>query len=1047
MNKILSFLENAKFTNYKTFSGLQEGEKSLIASMKSNFIYVCPNFVLASRLKRAFESLGKRVEIISSGRENVQENDKNLYSFISAVFKLRNKKIDGIIILPSGVTTKFDKSIFDNVFSLKLEQEISFDTIQTYLVSKGYERVDIVSLEGEYAIRGDILDIFSIGEEKPFRIEFFDDIIEKISIFDLFSMKSETFLENISISPAILKVGEDDITSICDDVIIDETKKIESEIQLLKRSQKELSFYDEKMFISFEEVVEKASLIFDNFGEFDYDNLTIGHTSYVVDFIKLLNDIKMYKNSDHAVCLFGDERSAKRLADFLSENYVNFYYLDKVEEIERGNIYICKKQFPYSFSFLNEGFIGIGADDLFKNNQSEFSKTKHNVFYLPKINDYVVHSFHGIGKCVDIVRMKLSDYEKDYFIIEYKNGGLLYLPSEQANLLSAYLGGDKEPKLNNLGSPEFTKLKQRVKEGLKELAFNLAEVYKERQNSKGYIYEKDEVLDQAFDEKFPFQVTVDQAKAIKDIEEDMHGTKIMDRLICGDVGFGKTEVAFRACFTAAYNGKQVAFLCPTTILSEQHFRNCKERMKDFMVKVEVINRFKTQRQIDDILRRLKDGKIDILIGTHRLLSSQVQFKDLGLLVLDEEQRFGVSDKEKIKNIKRNIDVLTLSATPIPRTLHMSLSGIRDISIIATPPKERLPIQTYVCEYQDQLLKDVVNREISRGGKVFIIYNRVSTIYEFSGFVSGLVPNATVGVAHGQMAERELEKVITDLYDGKFNVLISTTLIENGIDLPSANTLFVIDCDQLGLSQLYQIRGRIGRGDKLAYAYLTYTKDKILTDDAYKRLDAIKEFRELGSGFKIAMRDLEIRGAGNILGKEQHGHLEKVGYDMYVKLLDESIQELQGKKVKEQREIKIDIPLDAYISEDYITSSEERIVFYSKISEIDSFESLKDVLLSLSDAFGVVPLEVENLCKIAFLKNIASEFGVKRIKTGLNEINVYLYKCEEIINKSLSVLLSKYKARLSFEEVPVIKMELGENNRKKIDLLINLFNEARMNEEK
>ena len=569
----------------------------------------------------------------------------------------------------------------------------------------------------------------------------------------------------------------------------------------------------------------------------------------------------------------------------------------------------------------------------------------------------------------------------------------------------------------------------------------LAKIYKERQKKKGFKFARDEQLEKQFADSCPFELTTDQAQAVCDIDNDMESEKIMERLICGDVGFGKTEVAFRAIFKAAYNGKQVAFLCPTTILSEQHFRSTKARFQNFGLRIEVLNRFKSAKETENIYKRLQEGKIDILIGTHKILNEKLKFKDLGLLVLDEEQRFGVKDKEKIKKIKTDIDVLTLSATPIPRTLHMSLSGIRDISVIATPPRDRLPIQTYVSSYSDDLLKDVVARELARGGKSLILFNRVADIMEFRSHVDALLPQAKIGVAHGQMEEKELARVINDLYDDKFNVLISTTLIENGIDLPTLNTLFVVDCDMLGLGQLYQIRGRIGRSDKLAYAYLTYDGSKVLTVEAYKRLDAIKEFRELGSGFKIAMRDLEIRGAGNILGKEQHGHMQKVGYDMYVRLLEEVTHEVAGEKSNTQKEIKMELVLDAYISEKYINSQEERIVYYSRISNISNKNELEQTENSLKDQYGDLPREVDNLCRIAYLKNLAGYFNVRKIVINSTECEVYLYKCEEIIDRRLSNISGFFDTRLKFEETPILKVNLTGKVIDKVKKLTEMFEMA------
>ncbi|MDE6583729.1 MAG: transcription-repair coupling factor, partial [Clostridia bacterium] len=818
-------------------------------------------------------------------------------------------------------------------------------------------------------------------------------------------------------------------------IIVDEPLKIENECKILSRAREELSWNRQNLFINFEDVNLENYTVFSNTDDSEFENKTVGQKSYLTDFLSLKDDIQLYSKGGINVFLFAG-KFFEILKEFLMTNNIAFREFEG-EIIDKVRVYVCKDYFPFSFSFLPYGIVGIGTDDMYKSTSQDYGRGKQNFSYLPKIGDYVVHSFYGIGRCKDIVRMKLSHFEKDYFVLEYRNGALLYLPTEQANLLSSYVGGDA-PRLNALGSSEWTKLKQKVKEDLKEVAITLAKIYKERQEKKGFVFVRDEELETQFANAFVFEPTPDQAQAIEEISKDMESEKIMDRLVCGDVGFGKTEVAFRAIFKSVYNGKQVAFLCPTTILSEQHYRSAVQRFAGFGLRIEVLNRFKTEKQTKEIYQRLQEGKIDILIGTHKILNENLKFQDLGLLVLDEEQRFGVKDKEKIKRLKTDIDVLTLSATPIPRTLHMSLSGIRDISVIATPPRDRLPIQTYVSPYSDQLLQDVISRELSRNGKALILFNRVAQIYEFRNHVASLLPNASIGVAHGQMEEAELAKVINELYDGKFNVLISTTLIENGIDLPTLNTLFVVDCDSLGLSQLYQIRGRIGRADKLAYAYLTYDGGRVLTEDAYKRLEAIKEFRELGSGFKIAIRDLEIRGAGNILGKEQHGHMQKVGYDMYVKLLEEVTKENSGQKSGNEKEIKLELMLDAYISEDYVSSQSERIIFYNRISRISTQKEYDQVVGQFEESCGAVPAEVENLCKIAFLKNLAGNFNVKKIKVNNAECLIYFYKSEEIIDKRLSNVGKFYDTCLKFEELPILKVNAKGKVRDKVDLLIEMF---------
>ncbi|MBR1890778.1 MAG: transcription-repair coupling factor [Clostridia bacterium] len=1038
MKDFLKLIEKKNKPNAKTLGGFFVGEKVLFCALQERFVYLCSDFVSASKLKKGLSDCDKKVQIISCGRENEDENDQNLQSFAENVASFLSDEIDGLIFLPSSIETTFDKSFLSEKLCLNQGQVLEIETLAEKLTRFGYERVDYVSCVGQFAVRGDVVDVFANGQEYPYRIEYFDDEIEKIISFDFATMDTQRSLDNIVFHPICLKIGKDNVLSLCENTIVDEPSKIANECNILAQSREKLSWTRDDLFCSFSSFDLSNCTIFSNTNKNDFENKTIGAKNYVTDFMSLKNDLQMYAKSGINTFLFAGDYF-EILQEFLITNHISFNVFDGTLS-DKIKVYLCRDYFSYSFSFLQDDIVGIGTDDMYKSQRVDYRKGKQNFSYLPKVGDYVVHAFYGIGRCKDIVRLKLSLFEKDYFVLEYKNGALLYLPSEQANLLSAYVGGEN-PKINTLGSSEWVKIKQKVKDDLKEIAISLAKIYKEREESNGYRYVRDDELERQFADAFEFELTPDQAQAVIDVDADMESTKIMDRLVCGDVGFGKTEVAFRAIFKAVYNGKQVAFLCPTTILSEQHYRSAKERMAKFGVRIEVLNRFRTEKETENIYKKLEKGEIDLLIGTHKILNSNIRFKDLGLLVLDEEQRFGVKDKEKIKQMKSDIDVLTLSATPIPRTLHMSLSGIRDISVIATPPRERLPIQTYVSAYNDQLLQDVISRELSRNGKALVLFNRVADIYQFRAHVADLLPNAKIGVAHGQMMEKELARVINDLYDDKFNVFISTTLIENGIDLPALNTLFVVDCDMLGLSQLYQIRGRIGRSDKLAYAYLTYDGGKILTEDAYKRLDAIKEFRELGSGFKIAVRDLEIRGAGNILGKEQHGHMQKVGYDMYVKLLEEVTKELAGHKTAPKNEIKMELTLDAYISEDYISSQEERIVFYNKISQIASKKDFDETVEQLVESNGELPTEVENLCKIAYLKNMASEFNVNKIKVNGNECSVYFYKSEEIIDERLSSVVRFYDTVLKFEDLPVLKVKAEGKIIDKVDFLIEIFSNA------
>lgn len=1037
MNKFVELFKS-KLPEAKHFGGFFVGEKVLYVASLEKTVCLCGDFVTASKLKKGLSDFGKKAQIVSCGREIEDESDVNLFAFSTAICEFLSKKVDVLIFLPSSLSTKFDLNFLKQKFSICVDQEIPIEQLSEKLTQFGYERVEYVSTAGQFAVRGDVVDVFVLGKDYPTRLEYFDDTIEKIKEFDFATMKTENVLSEVELFPLILPFGENSVFDLCENIVVDEPTKIENECKILAKSRQELSWNVEGRFLDFEDVDLTNCVVFSNTAESQFENKTIGQKNYVTDFLSLKNDLEMYAHSKIDVFLFAGS-FCDILKEFLTTHKIS--YCDFDEGMKDGvHVYVCKEYFSFSFSFLQWDIVGIGTDDMYKSQRVSYRGNKQTFSYLPKVGDFVVHSFYGIGRCKDIVRMKLSHFEKDYFVLEYKNGALLYLPSEQADLVSAYVGADN-PKINSLGSNEWARVKNKVREDLKEIAISLAKIYKERREAKGFRYSRDEQLERQFADAFMFELTSDQAQAICDVDQDMENGRIMDRLICGDVGFGKTEVAFRAIFKAVYNGKQVAFLCPTTILSEQHFRSCKQRMEGFGLRIEVLNRFKTAKQTEEIYKKVADGKIDILIGTHKILNENLRFKDLGLLVLDEEQRFGVKDKEKIKKIKTDVDVLTLSATPIPRTLHMSLSGIRDISVIATPPRDRLPIQTYVSPYSDELLQDVVSRELSRGGKALVLFNKVAEIYQFRSHVANLLPNAKIGVAHGQMMENELSRVIADLYDDKFNLFISTTLIENGVDLPTLNTLFVVDCDKLGLSQLYQIRGRIGRSDKLAYAYLTFDNGKILTEDAYKRLEAIKEFRELGSGFKIAVRDLEIRGAGNILGKEQHGHMQKVGYDMYVKLLEEVTKELSGQKSSLQKEIKMELTLDAYISEEYIPIQQERIVFYDKISKISSAQEYRQVTEELTDANGMMPPAVENLCKIAYLKNLAGNFNVKKVKINNSDFEVHFYKTEEIIPQKLSNVLKFYDTRLKFEDCPILKVNYFGKIIDKVELLIEIFSNA------
>ena len=639
---------------------------------------------------------------------------------------------------------------------------------------------------------------------------------------------------------------------------------------------------------------------------------------------------------------------------------------------------------------------------------------KINVFTDLKVGDFVVHQTHGIGLYTGIESLVVEKVKKEYLKIEYRDGGFLYIPTTQIDLIQKYIGVEgKTPKVNKLGGSEWTKAKKKVKESLKELAIELIRLEAERNAKKGFEYSSDTVWQKQFEEMFEWDETNDQLRCTEEIKKDMESPQIMDRLLCGDVGYGKTEVALRAVFKAAMDGKQSAFLVPTTVLASQHFETFKKRFGSFPVTVDMLSRFRTDSEARKIIKELKTGRIDVVIGTHKLFNKEIKFKDLGLLVIDEEQRFGVGHKEKIKSLYPQVDILTLSATPIPRTLHMSLTGIRDISTIEEPPEQRYPVQTYVLEYRADVIEDAVIRELARDGQVFYLFNRVKGIQARASKLQEMFPQAKVGYAHGQLSERQLERIILSFINKEFDILVCTTIIESGIDMPNVNTIIVEDADRLGLAQLYQLRGRVGRSNRLAYAYLTYRKDKVLNEVAEKRLKAIREFTEFGSGFKIAMRDLQIRGAGNLLGPQQHGHMEAVGYDTYVKLLEETIKELKGLKVREENEVFIEFMLDAYLDSNYIQDEQSRLDMYKTIAAIETEDEAMDVCDELIDRYGEIPKETSNLIEIALVKSLAGSCGFNMVRQKDDTIMLFISDQTALPFPLLSELIQGNKGRLMF----------------------------------
>ncbi len=759
----------------------------------------------------------------------------------------------------------------------------------------------------------------------------------------------------------------------------------------------------------------------------------------------MMNDLAEWRKNGYSTVIFAGTRSrGEKLADALRRQGLEAYLKAEADvsgsraaggsgvaegsgvvgssgvAAETGSITIVPGSLARGFEYPEIKLVMLSETGIFMTGRKRTRRKDKaagksmDLFTELSPGDYVVHRVHGIGLYTGIEQLTVEGNKRDYLKIRYKDGDNLYIPGTQLELMQKYIGAEgKAPKLSKLGGADWNRTKSKVSESLKKLAFGLVELYAKRQAVKGYAFSPDTVWQKQFEDLFPYEETEDQLKSIEEIKADMEAAKPVDRLLCGDVGYGKTEVAIRAAFKAVMDGKQVAYLVPTTVLAQQHYNTFKERMKDFPVTVEMLSRFRTPTQQKKIVKDVKNGMIDILIGTHRILQKDIQFKDLGLLVVDEEHRFGVTHKEKMKNLRPDVDVLTLTATPIPRTLHMSLIGARDISVIEQPPEERYPVQTFVMEYNDDVVRDAINRELARGGQVFYLSNRVRTIDLKAAKVAQLCPDAKIGVAHGQMGERELEDVMMGFIKGDFDVLVCTSIIESGLDMPNANTIIVENADYLGLAQLYQIRGRVGRSNRLAYAYITYKRDKVLPEAAEKRLQAIKEFTEFGSGFKIAMRDLEIRGAGNILGPEQHGHIATVGYDMYCRLLEKAVRELKGEpEVPAETEITIDLDVSAYLDEGYISNEGLKIEMYKKIAAIEDEEDVLDIRDELTDRYGDIPKAANNLIEIAYIKAVAKELGIISVAQKNETITFGLQAVTPAMIKSISELsATKYKRRI------------------------------------
>ncbi|MCD8118759.1 MAG: transcription-repair coupling factor [Lachnospiraceae bacterium] len=749
-------------------------------------------------------------------------------------------------------------------------------------------------------------------------------------------------------------------------------------------------------------------------------------SSYNSQFDAMAEDVNRYRNRGYAVILLSASRTrAERLARNLNDFDVPAFYSDSLDRVVRPReVMTAYGYVGRGFEYPEIKFLVIAETDIFPAERAKKRKKKKDFqgnvqdFSELSVGDYVIHEDHGVGIYQGIEKVEVDGVIEDYLKIAYSENGVLYVKTTGLDRIQKFAGSDTERaniKLNRLGGAEWRRTKARVRGAVKDIAEELVALYAARQKEQGFEFSPDTVWQREFEEMFPFEETEDQLKAIDAMKRDMQSTKLMDRLICGDVGFGKTEVAIRGAFKAVQDGKQVAMLVPTTILAQQHFNNFVQRFRDFPVRVEMLNRFRTPAQQKKTIEGLKSGYVDIVIGTHRLLSKDIAFKDLGLLIVDEEQRFGVTHKEKIKQMRKNIDVLTLTATPIPRTLHMSLIGIRDLSILEDPPMDRLPIQTYVCEYNDEMVREAIRRELARGGQVYYVYNRVAYLDRVASQIASLVPEAKVVYAHGRMEGHQLEKIMYDFVAGEIDVLVSTTIVETGLDIPNVNTMIIHDADKFGLAQLYQLRGRIGRAKRTAYAFLMYQKNKVLKEDAEKRLTTLREFTELGSGVKIAMRDLEIRGAGNLLGAEQSGHMEDVGYDLYCKMLNEAVMEAKGERPQPSFETTVDLHVDAYIPSGYIKNEALKLDMYKRIADMADPSEREDIMDELFDRFGDIPRPVDNLLWISALRAAAHAAGVATLTGNRREYRFYMYQEAPIVPERIPQFIQSYGGQMQLKQ--------------------------------
>ena len=1109
-------LQKIKIPALKRFLGLEGVYKLSLTSLNNplkllifktildygkKVLYITPNEQAALKFQKDLENFCEiEAKIFPFQDINFYDDvEKNYYIYQEQI----NVLLNNYDIVAAPVKSLFEKfptrNFYEkNSFKIKLNEDVDYQNLIKSLSKLGYKRVVSVVDVGEFCVRGDILDIYTL-DKNPVRIEFFGDTVEDIRFFDPKTQRSVEKIKEITIYPLYKFLPEENAVKnfknslsnvvkstnnelagdiynqICEKInengyfdgieyyqnyltnalcspleyfrdyviVLDETSQIFAKYENLDKDyceqyQKEVASnlklplcdLNHVKYEEFSRDVKKFKTIgFDNFLDDDFDKMIEFQTSLTPIFSSDTDEIALYINENLkngariSICT----NYPKRMEEILKEKEIFSNSIEISPPLSSGGGII---DFDDNFETPKGRYIFLSDKELFNKRSKDvtvrkYSKNKQSQDYIDSINDikegeYVVHSIHGVGIYKGLTKQEIDGAKKDYLEIEFANTDKLFMPAEQINLLYRYRGsGSVKPKLSKMGGSAWEATKSKAKAEVEIIAQDLLELYAKRQMSQGIAFEPDTTWQFEMEDAFEFTETPDQMKAIVDTKADMEAPRPMDRLICADVGFGKTEIAIRAIFKAVMSGKQAALIAPTTILALQHYQTIFERFKPFSVRVELLSRFRSAKEQKQVVKEINEGSVDVVIGTHRLLGDDIQFKNLGLLVIDEEHKFGVRHKEKLKKFRENIDILAMSATPIPRTLNMALSGIKDLSVINTPPKNRLSVKTYVGEFNEAYLKNAINHEIQRDGQVFYLYNRVETIYQFRDYLSGVVPNARIAVAHGQMKEGELERIMYEFANKEYDILLCTTIIESGLDISNANTIFIHDSDRFGLAQLYQLRGRVGRSDRQAYCYCFYKKSKELTPDAYKRLNAIKDFESLGSGYHIALRDIEIRGVGNILGSKQHGHMVNVGFDTYCNLLEECVNELKAnkskdpyakEKIKKPQNTVVDINVTAYIPDEWVGGYEQKMLEYKRLSDVKNAAELDNVVIGFKDRFSKLPDSVENLIKLIRLRLIAEQNGISMIRETPDSIRIYTpYNEREwmYLRRKIDFSLTKY----------------------------------------